>query len=110
MNAETLAEQRRLAREQAQAWTKEVKNESDEEREKKAKRAARKATKAEAVDSAEEGAGEPKKRRLGGRRKKAADTGDEDSEALFSAPEDEGESKPVKKVCQSVVVSSLCLC
>lgn len=92
--AEKLAEERRLAREQALEWTREVKQESDEEKEKKAKRASRKVNKVDGGASGDEGAPEPKKRRP---RRKKVDAGDEDEEALFSANEEEGDSKPVKK-------------
>ncbi|KAG1735969.1 hypothetical protein EDB19DRAFT_1896149 [Suillus lakei] len=91
--AEKLAEERRKAREQAQEWTREVQMESDEERERKSKRAAKK-VKVEG-ESGDEGA-EPKKKkkRSGGKLKKAIDQ-DVDNEQLFS--DDEVDSKPAKK-------------
>ncbi|KAG6336638.1 hypothetical protein ID866_2445 [Astraeus odoratus] len=92
LQAEKLAEERRIAREQALEWTREVQMESDEERERKAKRASKK-MKTE-VDSGEEAAngGEPKKKRKG-KIKRVNDQGDE-NEQLFS---DEDADKPAKK-------------
>ncbi|KAL4073760.1 hypothetical protein V8B97DRAFT_1238806 [Scleroderma yunnanense] len=93
LQAEKLAEQRRIAREQALEWTREVQMESDEERERKAKRASKK-VKTE-PESGDEGANgnEPKKKRKG-KLKKANDQGDE-NEQLFS--DDEADNKPAKK-------------
>ena len=88
-----LAEERRKAREQAQEWTREVQLESEEERERKSKRAAKK-VKVEG-DSGDEGVEGKKKKRGGGKLKKAIDQ-DGDNEQLFS--DDEVDSKPTKKV------------
>ncbi|KAG1889868.1 hypothetical protein F4604DRAFT_1707232 [Suillus subluteus] len=90
--AEKLAEERRKAREQAQEWTREVQMESEEERERKSKRAAKK-VKVEG-ESGDEGAEPKKKKRSGGKLKKAIDQ-DVDNEQLFS--DDEVDSKPAKK-------------
>jgi len=89
--SEKLAEERRKAREQAQEWTREVQMESDEERERKSKRAAKK-VKVEG-ESGDEGAEVKKKKRSGGKLKKAIDQ--DGDEQLFSDDED---SKPAKKV------------
>jgi RNA polymerase-associated protein CTR9 len=94
--AEKLAEERRKAREQAQEWTREVQMESDEERERKSKRAAKK-VKVEG-ESGDEGAEPKKKKRSGGKLKKAIDQ-DVDNEQLFS--DDEVDNKPAKKVWYS---------
>ncbi|KAF5322225.1 hypothetical protein D9619_001333 [Psilocybe cf. subviscida] len=94
IEAEKLAEDRRLAREQAKEWTKEARfGESDEEREKKPKKPKR--TKAEAV-SGDEGEREPKKKRRGKLKKASSDQGDED-QAMFSEPEEAVNEKPAKK-------------
>lgn len=89
--SEKLAEERRKAREQAQEWTREVQMESDEERERKSKRAAKK-VKVEG-ESGDEGVEVKKKKRSGGKLKKAIDQ--DGDEQLFSDDED---SKPAKKV------------
>jgi RNA polymerase-associated protein CTR9 len=83
--AEILAQERRLAREQALEWSREVKMESDEERERKAKKSRRAKTEGGSGDEAPE----PKKKRKG-RIKKDPD-GEE--QTLFS----DEEGKPVKK-------------
>lgn len=83
--AEKLAEERRIAREQAMEWTREVKMESDEERERKSKKVKR--PKGEVVSGDE---AEPKKKRRG-KLKKAA------SDEEHSGEEEEAE-KPAKKV------------
>lgn len=95
IQAKKLAEERRIAREQALEWTREVQMESDEERERKAKRASKK-VKTE-VESGDEAAlvGENKKRRKG-KLKRANDQG-EDNEQLFS--DEDLDNKPAKKVC-----------
>ena len=85
--AEILAQERRVAREQALEWSREVKMESDEERERKAKKSRRVKTEGGSGDEAQE----PKKKRKG-RTKKDAD-GEE--QTLFS----DEDGKPVKKVC-----------
>jgi RNA polymerase-associated protein CTR9 len=70
--------------------------ESDEERERKSKRAAKK-VKVEG-ESGDEGGEAKKKKRGGGKLKKAIDQ-DVDNEQLFS--DDEVDSKPAKKVRRS---------
>ncbi|TFK85810.1 RNA polymerase II-associated protein [Polyporus arcularius HHB13444] len=91
--AEKLAEERRIAREQALEWTREVKRmESDEEREKAAKKAKR-GKRSENV-SGDEGAGGEKKKRRGKIKKSESDAEDQ-AEALFSG--DEEEQKPRKR-------------
>lgn len=92
--AEKLAEERRLAREQALEWTREVRMESDEEKERRPK----KARKQKADGSGDEGAAaEPKKKRRG-KLKRGGDQedGGEDP-AVFS---DEEEAERPKKVCR----------
>ncbi|KAL0956914.1 hypothetical protein HGRIS_003018 [Hohenbuehelia grisea] len=95
--AEKLAEERRIARERAQEWTREVKMESDEERERKERAKKVRKVKTEGAGSGDEG--EPKKKRRGGKLKRAQEPqelqeGDE-ADAVFS-DEDDGE-KPAKK-------------
>ncbi|OBZ70980.1 Tetratricopeptide repeat protein 1 [Grifola frondosa] len=92
--AEKLAEERRIAREQALEWTRDIKNESDEERERKAKKASSRRARVEGGSGDEAGEPKTRKKRGGGKLKKVADTGDGD-EALFSG-EDEAD-KPAKK-------------
>lgn len=97
IQAEKLGEERRIAREQALEWTREVQMESDEERERRAKRTSKK-VKVEAESGDEGGTAtpsEPKKRRKG-KLKRSGDQGGEDNEQLFS--DEEVESKPAKKV------------
>ncbi|KAF8198079.1 RNA polymerase II-associated protein [Pholiota molesta] len=89
IEAEKLAEERRLAREQAMEWTREARIESDEERERKPKKV--KKPKAENVSGDE---GEPKKKRRG-KLKKAVSDQEEEDQPMFSE-EDEVE-KPAKK-------------
>ena len=60
IEAEKLAEERRIAREQAMEWTREVKGDSDEEKEKRPKKA--KKPRSDHVSGDE---GEPKKREGG---------------------------------------------
>ncbi|KAN0091495.1 hypothetical protein V8E55_005061 [Tylopilus felleus] len=96
IQAEKLGEERRIAREQALEWTREVQMESDEERERRAKRTSKK-VKVEAESGDEGGTAtpsEPKKRRKG-KLKRSGDQGGEDNEQLFS--DEEVESKPAKK-------------
>jgi RNA polymerase-associated protein CTR9 len=98
IQAEKLAEERRIAREQALEWTREVQMESDEERERKSKRSSKK-VKVE-VESGDEGIAtpsEPKKRRKGKLKRSGDQGGEENNEQLFS--DEEVESKPAKKVC-----------
>ena len=97
VQAEKLAEERRIAREQALEWTREVQMESDEERERKSKRSNKK-VKVE-VESGDEGIAtpsEPKKRRKGKLKRSGDQGGEENNEQLFS--DEDMESKPAKKV------------
>ncbi|RPD78632.1 RNA polymerase II-associated protein [Lentinus tigrinus ALCF2SS1-7] len=97
--AEKLAEERRIAREQALEWTREVKRiESDEEREKAAKKAKR-GKRSENV-SGDEGAGGEKKKRRGKLKKSESDVEDQ-NEALFSGEEEE--QKPRKRTKKRTV-------
>jgi len=93
--AEQLAEERRIAREQAMEWTREVRMESDEERERKSKKT--KKPKGE-VGSGDEA--EPKKKRRGKLKKAASEQGDEEHS------EEEEVEKPAKKV---FILLSSCL-
>ena len=96
IQAEKLAEERRIAREQALEWSREVQMESDEERERKSKRSSKKVkVEAESGDEGIATPSEPKKRRKG-KLKRSGDQGGEDNEQLFS--DEEMESKPPKKV------------
>ena len=83
--AEKLAEERRIAREQAMEWTREVRMESDEERERKSKKAKKPKGEVASGDEAE-----PKKKRRGKLKKVASEQGDDS--------EEEEAEKPVKKV------------
>ncbi|TFK44271.1 RNA polymerase II-associated protein [Crucibulum laeve] len=89
LEAEKITEDRRIAREQAVEWTREVRMESDEEKERKPKKTRK--PKAEGVSGDE---AEPKKKRRGKLKKTASEQGDED-QAVFS--EDEDMEKPAKK-------------
>lgn len=106
VQAEKLAEERRLARAKALEWTQEVKNESDEEKERKAKKATNRKPKTETNGSGDEGV-EPVKKKRRGKLRKNVDT--EDDGALFSGDEDgeKDRDKPSRKV--SVAVSWLSL-
>lgn len=97
IEAEKLAEERRLAREQAMEWTREARIESDEEKERRPKKA--KKPKADVVSGDE---GEPKKKRRGKLKKaEPASEQEDDEQAMFS--EEEGVEKPAKKVrCSSI--------
>jgi RNA polymerase-associated protein CTR9 len=87
LEAEKLGEERRLAREQAMEWTREVKMESDEERERKTKKARKPKNEVGSGDEAE-----PKKKRRGKLKKEQGD----EEQAVFS--EEEEVEKPTKKV------------
>ncbi|KAH0828123.1 hypothetical protein J3R83DRAFT_3795 [Lanmaoa asiatica] len=96
IQAEKLAEERRIAREQALEWTREVQMESEEERERKSKRSSKK-VKVE-VESGDEGVAtpsEPKKKRKGKLKRSGDQGGEDNNEQLFS--DEEMESKPAKK-------------
>ncbi len=97
--AEKLAEERRIAREQALEWTREVKRiESDEEREKAAKKAKR-GKRSENVSGDEGAGGEPKAKKRRGKLKKSAESGGEnEDDALFSGDEEEQKPKKVRRV------------
>ncbi|KIP06107.1 hypothetical protein PHLGIDRAFT_107356 [Phlebiopsis gigantea 11061_1 CR5-6] len=90
--AEELAEQRRLAREEAQKWTLELKDSDDEKEPKKTKKS-RARTRPDPGLSGDEG--EPRKKRRPGKLRKDGDGGEDDG-ALFSGDED-GESKPAAR-------------
>ncbi|EAU91100.2 pol II transcription elongation factor [Coprinopsis cinerea okayama7 len=90
IEAEKLAEERRIAREQAMEWTREVKGDSDEEKEKRPKKA--KKPRSDHVSGDE---GEPKKRRRGKLRKEKASSEQPEEENMFSE-EDEPQEKPKK--------------
>ncbi|KAJ7167486.1 RNA polymerase II-associated protein [Mycena filopes] len=100
--AEKLAEERKIAREQAQEWTKGAHMESDEEKERKPK----KARKQKAEGSGDEA--EPKKKRRGklkrggGDHEEAAVAAGEEPAAVFSE-EDEVE-RPKKRVTKKRVI------
>ncbi|KAJ7028536.1 RNA polymerase II-associated protein [Mycena alexandri] len=97
--AEKLAEERKLAREQAQEWTKGVHGDSDEEKERRPK----KARKQKAEGSGDEG--EPKKKRRGKIKRGGGDHEEvaaEEPAAVFS-DEDEVE-RPKKRVTKKRVI------
>ncbi|KIJ58709.1 hypothetical protein HYDPIDRAFT_33920 [Hydnomerulius pinastri MD-312] len=103
IQAEKLAEERRIAREQALEWTREVQMESDEERERKSKRASRKVkAEAESGDEGVAGPAEPKKKRKGKLRKGNEQAEGEGDEQLFS--DEDVESKPKKRGAKKRVV------
>lgn len=93
MEDEKLIEERRIAREKAMEWSRDIKMESDEEREKRSKK--QRKPKADVGSGDEAGSAEPKKKRRG-KLKKATPEQDDGEEALFSG-EDDAEA-PVKKV------------
>jgi len=92
--AEKLAEERRIAREQALEWTTSFREESDEEKEKKVRRAAKK-EKVKTEGGSGDEAGEAKKKRRP-KAKKGEDDENAEDQALFSDQEDG--DKPIKKV------------
>jgi RNA polymerase-associated protein CTR9 len=92
--AEKLAEERRIAREQALEWTTSFREESDEEKEKKVRRAAKK-EKVKTEGGSGDEAGETKKKRRP-KAKKGEDDENAEDQALFSDQEDG--DKPIKKV------------
>ncbi|KAF8895729.1 RNA polymerase II-associated protein [Gymnopilus junonius] len=91
LEAEKLAEERRLAREQALEWTREVKMDSDEERERKPKKTKKPKSEAPSGDEAET---KERKKRRGKLKKAGSDQGDEE-QGMFS--EEEEVEKPAKK-------------
>lgn len=97
LEAEKLAEERRIAREQALEWTREVRMESDEEKERRPKKTRKVKTDGGSGDEAE-----PKKKRRG-KIKKNGGEGDREPEAdgedqaMFT--EEEEVERPTKKVC-----------
>ncbi|KAJ6498745.1 RNA polymerase II-associated protein [Mycena sanguinolenta] len=93
-DAEKLAEERRVAREQALEWTREVRMDSDDEKEKKPKKARKQ--KADGPGSGDEA--EPKKKRRGKLRRAGADQEDgaEEPAAVFS--DDEEVERPKKRI------------
>ncbi|KAJ7933907.1 RNA polymerase II-associated protein, partial [Mycena leptocephala] len=97
--AEKLAEERRLAREQALEWTREVRMESDEEKERRPK----KARKQKADGSGDEGvAAEPKKKRRGKLRRGGDQEDGGEDPAVFS--DEEEVERPKKRVTKKRVV------
>ncbi|KAJ8515561.1 hypothetical protein ONZ45_g7046 [Pleurotus djamor] len=86
--AEKLAEERRIARETAQEWSRDIRMESDEEKERKAKKVRKAKPEPGSGDE-----GEPKKKRRG-KLRKAADA-EEEQAAVFSDEDDT--DRPVKK-------------
>ncbi|KAF4620607.1 hypothetical protein D9613_000259 [Agrocybe pediades] len=92
LEAEKLAEERRLAREQALEWTREVRMESDEEKERKVKKP--KKAKVEVV-SGDEAEPKPQKKRRGKLKKEKVLSDGEEDEPMFS--EEEEMEKPAKK-------------
>lgn len=94
--AERLAEERRIAREQAMEWTREVgRMDSDEEKEKRPKKA--KKPKAEAV-SGDEGEQRKEKKPKRGKLKRDKVSGDQQDDAGVFTDEEEMADKPAKKV------------
>jgi RNA polymerase-associated protein CTR9 len=95
-DAEKLAEERRVAREQALEWTREVRMDSDDEKERKPKKPRKQ--KADGPGSGDEA--EPKKKRRGKLKRGGGEQedGGEEPAAVFS--DDEEVERP-KKVCRS---------
>jgi len=87
--AEKLAEERRIAREQVMEWTKDTGMDSDDERERKPKKL-RKQKRDGSGDEAE-----PKRKRRG-KLKKSGEQEDAEDQAVFS--DEEENEKPTKKV------------
>ena len=85
-----MAEERRIAREQAMEWTREVRMDSDEEKEKKSKKTRKPKSDVPSGDESE-----PRKKRRGKLRKPSPGPGDEEG-AIFT--EEEGGERPAKKV------------
>ncbi|KAF9449178.1 RNA polymerase II-associated protein [Macrolepiota fuliginosa MF-IS2] len=96
IESEKLAEERRLAREQAMEWTREVRMESDEEKEKKPKKARKPRSE---VPSGDEG--EPRKKRRGKLKKAGSDQGDEEG-AIFT--DEEEVERPKKRATKKRIV------
>ncbi|KAF7322161.1 RNA polymerase II-associated protein [Mycena kentingensis (nom. inval.)] len=97
--AEKLAEVRKIAREEALAWTAQMGGDSDDEKEKKPRRT--KKAKAE-PGSGDEGAPEPKKKRRGKLRKAGEENGGEEGAGMFS--EEEDVERPRKRAKKQRVV------
>lgn len=94
--AEKLAQERRLAREQALEWTREARmNESDEEKEKRPKKA--KKAKGEPPGSGDEGEA-PKKKRRGKIKKANGEATEEGEEAAAVFSDEDDAERPTKKV------------
>ena len=92
IEAEKLEEERRLAREQALEWTREVRMDSDDEQEREKRPKRPKKAKADVASGDE---AEPKKKKRGKIKKSGVEQGEED-QAMFSEEDDAG--KPTKKV------------
>ena len=95
--AEELAEQRKKAREEALKWTLESKDSDDEkEQQKKSKKPRGRPRPEVGIGGGSDIEAEPRKKRRGKLRRDGE--GADDDGALFSGDED-GESKPARKVC-----------
>ncbi|KAJ7213002.1 RNA polymerase II-associated protein [Mycena pura] len=102
-DAETLAEQRKLAREQALEWTREVRMESDEEKERRPKKGAARKQKAEGGGSGDEA--EPrKKRRSKLKRGGDQEDGGGEEQPVFSDEEDLERERPKKRATKKRVI------
>jgi len=96
--AEILAEERRKAREEAQAWSLAALNDSDDEKERKPRKAAAKKAKADTASGDDGPPPEPKKKRKGKPKKEGEGEAEGEEEAVFSG--DDLEDRPVKKRTQ----------
>ncbi|KAF7357881.1 Tetratricopeptide repeat protein 1 [Mycena venus] len=97
--AEKLAEERRLAREQALEWTREVRMDSDEEKERRPKKPRKQ--KADGPGSGDEA--EPKKKRRGKLKRTGGEQEDGGEEQAVFSDEEEGE-RPKKRVTKKRVI------
>ncbi|THU95501.1 RNA polymerase II-associated protein [Dendrothele bispora CBS 962.96] len=96
--AEKLAEQRKIAREQALEWTREARMDSDDEKEKKPKKSRKPKVEVVSGDEAEA----PKRKRKGKIRKAGGDQGEGEEPGIFS--DDEETEKPARKRPKKKVV------
>ncbi|KAJ6538839.1 hypothetical protein DFH09DRAFT_1397490 [Mycena vulgaris] len=94
--AEQLAEQRKLTREQALEWTREVRMESDEEKERKPKKARKQKTDGSGDEA------EPKKKRRGKLKRGGDQEEGAEEPAIFS--DDEDVERPKKRVTKKRVI------
>ncbi|EMD33781.1 hypothetical protein CERSUDRAFT_117863 [Gelatoporia subvermispora B] len=104
VQAEKLAEERRRAREEALAWTRDMRVESDEERERRTRKASSRKSRGGAEGSADEQDGEREPRRKRRGKLKRGEEREGEEEALFSNDEEDagagggaGVGKPTKK-------------